>query len=239
MNLLTWNCAMAFRKKYEHTLPFAPDVMVIQECEHKDKLPIEELREKYGLHQVVWYGKNRHKGIAVFAFGDYDIELMDEHDPAFEYVLPIRLSHKRKAIHLFAIWAMPHKTRSKGYVGQVWGAIHHYNALLKHPSILIGDFNSHPIWDHRYPKGCHSDVVGFLTQREIYSVYHSYNNIKSGNEKDPSFFLTKMEHKPYHLDYCFASQALITDKTSCTMGRYGDWISRSDHMPLVIEDLRS
>lgn len=228
---------MAFRKKYHHVLPYAPDVMVIQECEHKDKLPVQELKKEHGLNDILWYGKNPHKGIAVLAFGEFSIELMDEHDPSFEYVLPIRLHYRRKAIHLFAIWAMPHKTRSKGYVGQVWGAVNHYSSLLDDPSILIGDFNSHPIWDHRYPKGCHTDVVHFLSEKNIRSTYHHHNSCSAGQESHPTFFLTKKIGKPYHLDYCFVSDELISGDTKVLVGNYKDWISYSDHMPMVISDV--
>ncbi len=237
MNLLTWNCAMAFRKKYHHVLDFKPDVMVIQECEHKDKLPIQKLQDEHGLHQVIWYGKNPHKGIAVLAYGEVELSLMEEHDPQYEYVLPIKMKVHDQMINLFAIWAMPHSTRSKGYVGQVWGAINHYRSLLDHPSILVGDFNSHPIWDHKYPKGCHTDVVSFLKDKEILSTYHQSHGVSHGQETDPTFFLTKKLTKPYHLDYCFVSSSLMNIKTKVTVGSYDDWISKSDHMPVSIQHL--
>ncbi len=236
MNITTWNCAMAFRKKYQHVLTEDLDLLVLQECEHKDKLPLDIFRED-GMKDIIWYGKNPHKGVAIISFHDIQIELMEIHNPEFEYVLPVRLSKGGQAINLFAIWAMPHKSRSKGYVGQVWRAIHHYDELLAQPTLLVGDFNSHPIWDRKYPKGCHSDVVAFLAQRDIHSTYHQCNVVTSGEEPDPTFFLTKKKDKPYHLDYCFASSSMITAETTVTIGNYDQWISHSDHMPVMITNL--
>ena len=43
--------------------------------------------------------------------------------------------------------------------------------------------------------------------------------------------------KPYHLDYCFASENLIRSNTKIAIGKYDDWIKLSDHMPVVIENL--
>ena len=236
MNLLTWNCAMAFRKKYDQILKHQPDLLVLQECEHKDKLPLDVLKD-HGMNDIIWFGNNPHKGVAVISFHDVKIELMEVHDSEYQYILPIQLIYQKQLIHLFAIWAMPHATRSKGYVGQVWQAIHHYAELLDAPSILVGDFNSHPIWDHKYPKGCHSDVVSYLADKNIHSTYHHYHKISHGQEPDPTFFLTKKKDKPYHLDYCFASASLISSQTTVTVGAYDTWISRSDHMPVIVSGL--
>ena len=38
MKIMTWNCQGAFRKKAEFILPLRPDILVVQECEHPDKL---------------------------------------------------------------------------------------------------------------------------------------------------------------------------------------------------------
>ena len=38
MRLITWNCQGAFRKKVDVILTQKPDILVVQECEHPDKL---------------------------------------------------------------------------------------------------------------------------------------------------------------------------------------------------------
>ncbi len=227
---------MAFRKKFEKVIQLNPDVLVIQECENISKLANHLSAIHY--NQLLWFGNNPHKGIAVISFNAIEIELNQSYNPAFEYIIPIQLMVNKKEINLFCIWAMPHKTeRAKRYVGQIWGAINHYKDLLSRDSILIGDFNSNAIWDGKSRIASHSDVVTFLNQRQIFSIYHKNYEIKHGEEKHPTLFLLKKEEKPYHLDYCFASRSLFSKNSTFEIGIYRDWIKLSDHMPIIIDNL--
>ena len=236
MRVITWNCNMAFRKKYERIIQMEPDLLVLQECEHKEKL--EKALEHSDYNQIIWYGENPHKGIAAITFNKLSIELADDHNPEYQYVLPLILRKGRKRYNLFVIWAMPHKTeRKKDYVGQIHGAVHYYSDKLKQPSILIGDFNSNAIWDKKRRGNNHSDVVDFLNERKIKSLYHLQNKVVHGEEPDPTIYLLKNKKKPYHLDYCFTSENLINPSTQITIGKHKDWIKLSDHMPLLIEML--
>ncbi|MGY3214017.1 hypothetical protein ACVW2L_003070 [Mucilaginibacter sp. HD30] len=38
MKIIMWNCSMAFRKKGEFILSHNPDVLIVPECDHPDKL---------------------------------------------------------------------------------------------------------------------------------------------------------------------------------------------------------
>jgi len=38
MKVITWNCQMAFRKKFEQVVALKPDLRFIQEYEHPGKL---------------------------------------------------------------------------------------------------------------------------------------------------------------------------------------------------------
>ena len=236
MKIISWNCNMAFRKKYQKVIELQPDLLVLQECEHEDKL--QEHLSSVEYNQLIWYGKNPHKGVAVLSFNDVEIELSEQHNEDIEYVLPLKLSIDNRKINLFAIWAMPHQdSRAKSYVGQVWAAINYYAELLDEDSILIGDFNSNAVWDHKRKVGNHTQVMNFLKERGIYSVYHQLTDTQHGQEDDPTLYLTKNIDKPYHMDYCCASQRLIGQETSIEIGAYQDWIKLSDHMPLIIDNI--
>ena len=164
-------------------MELAPDLLILQECESKDKL--EKVLEQYNCNQIICYGENPHKGIAAITFNDLAIEVDKNHDPEFQYILPLKLSQNQKQYNLFVIWAMPHKSvRKKDYVGQIYGAIHHYTAQLDQPSILIGDFNSNAIWDKKRKINNHSAVVTFLNNKNIISLYHHQYNINHGEEPD-------------------------------------------------------
>ena len=103
-----------------------------------------------------------------FSFNKIEIKLKEDHNPKFEYILPLDLIIGERKINFFCIWAMPHKTeRAKDYVGQIWGAVNYYGKQLDEDSIWIGDFNSNAIWDKKKRVGNHSDVVELLKQKEV------------------------------------------------------------------------
>jgi len=39
--------------------------------------------------------------------------------------------------------------------------------------------------------------------------------------------------KPYHIDYAFISNKLISSNSSIEIGEQQSWLEHSDHMPLI------
>ena len=234
MRLITWNCQGAFRKKADFILTLQPDILVVQECEHPDKLKFNTTTKKP--NDVFWYGDNENKGLGIFSYSDYKFELLADFNPKFRYVLPFRVTGNGQTFTLFAIWAMDNKENYEArYIGQVWLAINYYKELLGNSTILIGDFNSNKIWDYKERVGTHSDVVNNLAGKDIHSIYHKYFDIEQGLEKHPTFFLHKKEFKPYHIDYCFVSTDLLDKVKAIDIGTYENWTTHSDHSPLNIK----
>lgn len=236
MKIISWNCNMAFRKKYHKIMELRPDLLIVIECESEDKLKpaIDNLDYK----EIIWVGENPHKGIAIIRFSDFEIKPLHPYHPEFRYILPYQIIAK-KAINLFVIWAMPYKgSPTKGYVGQIWRALQFYKKDLENNTLLIGDFNSNAIWDHTRKKGNHTEVVQFLRAYQIDSLYHLQKKEQHGQETAPTQFMYRHRDKPYHLDYCFSSKALVAQDTVISIGGYEEWISLSDHMPIIVENLR-
>ena len=65
---------MAFRKKADFILKHKPDILIIQECEHPDKLifPVKTPKPT----DILWFGKNQHKGVGIFSYSDCRYHLM-------------------------------------------------------------------------------------------------------------------------------------------------------------------
>ena len=224
---------MAFRKKAAFILPYNPDIAVISECENPEKL-------KFPINiklptDILWYGTNPHKGLAVFSYGDYKFRLLECHNPNIKNVLPIAVTGGKVDFTLFAIWANNPEDKDGQYVTQVWKAINYYEDLIKEQkTILIGDFNSNTIWDKPRREGNHTTVVKKLESKNIHSTYHKFFNQIQGKEEHPTLYLYRHENKPYHLDYCFASTDFIENLESVAIGNYQDWTMYSDHKPLII-----
>ena len=235
MKIITWNCNMAFRKKWNSMLKFNPDIIVIQECENECKY--QQIQKIPGYNEFIWIGDNLNKGIGIISFNNYHIEISQNYSEEYKYVVPVKVTGESE-FNLFAIWAMPHeKIRLKGYVGQIWDAVKFYELELNSKSILVGDWNSNVKWDHERPNGNHSSIVNLLDEFNIVSIYHTIKLEKQGEEREPTLYLLKNEKKPFHIDYCFASKTMISKKTTINVGKYDNWIQVSDHMPLIIDNL--
>lgn len=234
MKIITWNCNMAFRKKAGYILPYQPDILVIPECEGPDRL-------KFGADiqlptNLLWYGKNQHKGLGVFSYSEYKLKLLDCHNPDFKNILPIAVTGGKVDFILFAIWANNPEDKDGQYVTQIWKAINYYDALFtKNKVILIGDFNSNTIWDKPKREGNHSTVVSKLESKNIFSTYHQFFNQTQGKEAHPTLSMYRHEDKPYHIDYCFASKEFIETLERVEVGTYKDWSKYSDHKPLIVK----
>jgi exodeoxyribonuclease III len=232
MKIITWNCNMAFRKKAHLVLNYQPDILVIPECEHLDKFdfPIGTPKPT----QSLWFGQNKNKGLGVFTFSDYRFKVLRNHNDNFRMIIPLRVSGGVVPFTLFAIWANNPEDKDGQYVTQVWKAINHYDRTLrKRPAILIGDFNSNTIWDRPRREGNHSTVVTRLGSRGIHSIYHKHFQQIQGKEEHPTHYLYRHQDKPYHLDYCFASDYFADKLVSVEVGDFDFWCQYSDHVPVM------
>jgi exodeoxyribonuclease-3 len=233
MKIITWNCAMAFRKKAGLILAHNPDILIIPECEHPDKLT--GVLSTSNLSGILWFGNNNNKGLAIISFNDFKLTVAGNHNQALKTIVPIVVSKNEFVFNLFAIWAFNPLDKDGHYVTQVWKAIHYYEHLLMGiNNILIGDFNSNTIWDKKYRKGNHSHVVKYLEDKSIFSAYHLHHNQIQGSEAHPTFYLYRHRNKPYHLDYCFVSVGMAKQLKAVEVGAYDFWTRYSDHVPVIV-----
>ena len=80
-----------------------------------------------------------------------------------------------------------------------------------------------------------TDSIKLLGEKDIFSAYHRKNDVEFGEEQDPTLFMYRKKDKPYHVDYCFASNYFLDKLVNMEIGKYDDWIEFSDHMPIITE----
>lgn len=132
---------MAFRKKADFILKHRPDILIIPECEHPDRLKFD--KDTPLPTDVLWYGTNLNKGLGIFSYSNYKFKLLDIHNPEFKNILPISVTGGAVDFTLFAVWANNPQDQDGHYITQVWKAIHYYDDLISATkTLLIGDFNS-------------------------------------------------------------------------------------------------
>ena len=224
---------MAFRRKADVILAYKPDILVVQECEHPDKLTFKSTTQIPD--DVLWFGANKNKGLGIFAYNGYKLTLIKNYKRAFKLVIPILVTGPMYSFTLYAIWANNPDEPDGQYVEQVWKAIHHYKKQLKDTqTLLAGDFNSNTIWDRKRREGNHSNVVKFLEEKGIYSCYHLHHKQQQGKEEHPTLYLYRHKDKPYHIDYCFVSADMLAKLQTVEVGDYDFWVQHSDHVPLIV-----
>ncbi len=233
MKIITWNCQMAFRNKAEYLLDQRPDIVIVPECEHPDKLKF-----KKGVltpNDLLWFGSNQHKGLGVISYSGFKFRLLDIHNPQFKNILPLSVTDGSFSFTLFAIWANNPQDKDGAYVTQIWKAIHFYEHLLHDTrTMLAGDFNSNTIWDKPLRIGNHSALVEKLGKKGIFSTYHHFHNQEHGKEQHSTLFMYRHEVKPYHIDYCFASLDFIQKLENVEVGNFENWKHLSDHTPVSV-----
>jgi exodeoxyribonuclease-3 len=224
---------MAFRKKAKLILAHKPDILVVPECECPERLIFDARTKKPS--QILWFGSNQNKGLGIFSYSNFRLRLLENYNPELKLIIPLEVSNDSFAFNLFAIWANNPADKGFQYVGQIWKALAHYDALFSNNhSVLMGDFNSNTIWDKPKRKGNHSHVVEHLQKLGIDSCYHRYFKQEQGKEKLHTQYMYRHSDKPYHLDYCFASSHFTERLHAVQVGRHKTWSRYSDHTPLIV-----
>ena len=91
---------MAFRKKADLILKYKPDILIVPECEHPDKLlfPVNTQRPT----DALWFGENRHKGLAIFSYGDFRFTVRSNHNQELKMIIPISVTGENFDFNLFS-----------------------------------------------------------------------------------------------------------------------------------------
>lgn len=222
MRIVSWNCNGAFRKKYKSIQFLDADVYIIQECEEpfatQDSGYIEFAQNS------LWSGQ-KNKGVGIFARSEINIENNNWKNFGLEWYISCTVN---ECLTLLGIWG------SGNYIEDIYVYLQiHKEKLAETENLLIGgDFNSNTCWDKKHKRRTHSVVVTELESLNLQSCYHTQKKENQGQESTPTFFLYKDKNKPYHIDYFFYNENRFNN---FQVGQYEEWISLSDHMPLILD----
>lgn len=230
MRIVTWNCNGALRNKLDVIDTLNADLLVVQECENPSESSSSIYKKWVG--NYLWEGSYKSKGIGVFAKSPLLIERLDLDASGLECFLPFRIN---KEVSVLAVWSKQANSPTFAYIGQIWKYLQKHKNVFSSPNALIlGDFNSNTCWDIWDRWWNHSDVVRELSEIGLSSVYHELKQEAQGQESNPTFYMYRKLEKPYHIDYIFLSQALISESI-LEVGDAKFWLQYSDHVPLIAD----
>ena len=226
MKIISWNCKKYYHAKAKLILSAHPDIVIVPECEN----PGLSIFEKDAIkpNDAIWFGDPKgDRGIGVFSYSNYKIKLLEIHNTNIRYVVPVSVTNNEFSFVLLAVWT------HAPYTKQIWDGVKYYSNLLDGDIIIAGDFNSNSKWDNANKTSSHSDLVKHLESKNITSAYHYFQHELQGEETIPTFHWYHHENKPFHIDYCFASNSFINKLINVEIGEFKDWSKHSDHMPLT------
>lgn len=249
IRIVTWNCNQALDQKWSRLQAIGPDIAIVQECASPEVLVSKGV--KIDPEKCLWMPKsnatNANKGLGIFPRGgviirqapDWEVVVSKWNDAPhrldvllpFEVLSPFRMN-------ILAVWSFNnrgHSGRSK-LIGPVLIALEELSDWLKDaPSIVIGDFNNHPIWDKRGKENNFRRHIDKFAKIDMFSVYHSKLNESYGSERNPTYKSSMSKY--YHIDYAFICNSLL-GAASCDLGVAHEWIEDnrvSDHVPLILD----
>jgi len=234
MRIVTWNCAGALRRKTAALDALGADVLVVQECENP-ATTADPAWPDYAdwAGRYVWAGKNRYRGIGVFARNGATVEALDWDDAGVAPFLPVRIAD---AFDLLGVWTQDVKPQTYAYIGQFWQYLQRHRAALGADAVICGDFNSNAIWDRKTRHWNHGDCVRELGEGGVVSLYHLASGDAHGAESRPTYYQYRHETRPYHLDYVFAHRERLPEGwAGLQVGYPAEWLGLSDHMPVIVD----
>jgi hypothetical protein len=226
LRIVTWNCRQEFRAKLPSLAGLNPDIAIVPECCTPELLAAEA--PLLMPESAAWVGDNDRKGLGVFGYGEYNVELDRCHDPELTWIAPVRVTGPIE-FHLLAVWVLPAKARSG--VSPIAQAINRFGEFITGGQLAVaGDFNHNAHWDSDSSwSQKHAPTVECLSRLRLVSAYHETRGERQGEEIEPTYHWRPGQ--TYHIDYCFVPQEWPI--TEHTIGDADEWSSLSDHLPLL------
>jgi exonuclease III len=242
---LTWNCQGGLGKKHELLRRLAPDIAVVQECSLEDAQSLNRGAQLFW--QAKQVGPTATKGLGVLslnpsllvrplALPEQWLSLMKSDPGRMDVVIPVEVLAPVR-MNVLAVWSYNNRDRKSGLKlrGPVLSALDFLGDWLsKAPSLIIGDFNNHPIFDQESPNGKNHFAahVNTLEKLGMKSLYHEYRREAHGEEVTNSHFWSRRKY--FHVDYIFASEQLRKAPQFSVMS-FEEMKAlgvKSDHVPL-------
>ncbi len=224
MKIISWNCGGKFREKYKEIIKTNADIFIIQECE--DPCISKNQDYKEWAMNYRWIGREKNKGLGVFASKSIQLETLDWDALCLKFFLPVKINNK---FDLLAVWTQ-NPYIEEYYIYQQLNKKHYSES-----TIIFGDFNSNKKFDNKYvtrKERGHAPTVNELKVLGLEDAYHYKTGEEQGKETKNTFYLYRHKDRGFHIDHCFISPIYLKNYQVMDENK---WLKFSDHMPCVLE----
>jgi exonuclease III len=258
MRIVSWNCGGwscgGFNlDKFNEMKRYHPQIILIQECTKKEFDFVSKCINEERIHIVKereiflkgeksnfdisklqhWYGDNiekSYKGTAIFSSMSGNIELVENFNKEFRYVIPYKISctyptDEKEECILMSIWTKQPSDGTWNYQKTIFEALDYYN--FNKPLILAGDFNT----------GSNKNNVHEYEELKIKLKNYGLKNCAENTEfeYEPTFFHDNTNDY-FTNDFCFIPKDFYVYKFYVDkMNNKKRWRELSDHCPIIAD----
>ena len=232
LRIVTWNCNMALRLKFDRLLSLRPDVAVIQECADPDAASKGWRPDCTGYD---WIGFNPDKGLGIFTFGGLTLTRHAGYSETYALYLPVTVAGWC-SFNLLGLWAADPRKVPDGATNDPIAALDHYRSFLAAgPAVVAGDFNRLPQQMSVRRNGPGSSVVDLLAGAGLTNADFAMSDASGQPALRRTHFHQRKFSRGFVVDYIFIPAAATARLSAFEVGDPHDWITWSDHVPLVAE----
>ncbi|MGD9571962.1 MAG: endonuclease/exonuclease/phosphatase family protein [Thermoleophilia bacterium] len=233
--IVSWNCQGGCAKKGAHMTALRPDLAVVSEA---GPHALRDVSLDWPPTAGALAGP--HPELGVFALGDTRLEVLDAHPgDARSPLIAARVAAPSLSFIVVAVCVRPTETgpRHGRYADALLQALERHEGLLRAgPAVVVGDFNTSAALDRTRNRRDHLRVVDALAGLGLASAWHHMAGAGHGDEPTGTFHMYRWPHSdPLHLDYCFVPEAWLPRVRTAWIGPPDPWLTRSDHLPLVVD----
>jgi len=231
LRIVTWNCNMALRLKFDRLRSLRPDVAIIQECADPDGAK----GWRPDCTGCDWIGFNPDKGLGVFSFGDLTLTRSASYAETYALYLPVTVTGWCH-FNLLGLWAADPRKIPAGATNDPAAALCHYRGFLATgPTVVTGDFNRLPQQISARRGGPGSSVVDLLAGAGLTNADFAMSDASGQPALRRTHFHQRKFSRGFVVDYIFIPTAEAACLVAFEVGDPHDWITWSDHVPLMAE----
>ena len=234
LRIVTWNCNMALRHKFEALLSLRPDVAVIQECAAPDGAAGRGWRA--ACRDADWIGFNAQKGLGIFTFGGLTLRRHPSYAERLSLYLPVEIDGPCR-FNLLGVWVADARKVPAGATNDPLRAVRFYRPFLAAaPAVVAGDFNRLPQQmsaRSKEPPG--ASVVELLAEAGLENADIVMSDASGQEALRRTHYHQRRFSRGFVVDYLFIPAAARARLTAFEVGDPHDWLRWSDHVPLVAE----
>ena len=222
---------MALRQKFDRLLELRPDVAVVQEC--ADPAGTKGWRPDCAAYD--WIGFNPAKGLGIFTFGDLTLTRHASYSQTVALYLPVTVAGGCR-FNLLGLWAADPRKVPDGATNDPAAALRHYRSFLAAgPAFVAGDFNRLPQQMSVRRGGPGSSVVDLLAGAGLTNADFAMSDASGQPALRRTHFHQRKFARGFVVDYIFVPATAVARLTAFEVRDPHDWITWSDHVPLVAE----